>query len=334
MSRSVDAPPPALTLRPAPPHDANMHVAGRVPTSEPELATVRAALICATRAPSIRNSQPWMWRRSRGGLDLLADDSRWLAADDPSRTDLLLSCGAVLHHARIAFAALGWTATVIRMPDDGEPAHLATLRFRRATEAAITPELLALSTAMTRRFSDHAPYSSWEVPDGIVRVLRQAGVDQGAVVAVVDSGAAIRELVRAATVREPDRDPDRDTGRDTDRDADPTAAPCPQIEREPSSTDEDASIFLVVGAEHPDDESLLRAGEAASAILLEATVIGLATCLVSLGADTLGTRRLVRSTVSPDLVDPCLAVRIGWAHISRHPSRPTQRLPLSAVFHA
>lgn len=247
----------------------------------------------------------------------------------------MLSCGAVLHHARIAFAALGWSTTVSRIPDAGEPAHLASLHFAHAAQAAITPELLALSTAMTRRFSNHAPYSSWEVPDGIVRVLRQSGTDHGAVVVKVESGSAIRRLARASTIRAPIRKtaPDRAEGprpragsnNTTDVDRSPGAYGSANI-------DEDASIFLVVGAEHPDDESLLRAGEAASAILLEATVIGLSTCLISLSADILGTRTLLRSAVNPDVVDPCLVVRVGWAHVSQRPPRPTPRLPLSAVF--
>lgn len=297
MSRSVDVSSTASTARPTVPRTSHTHVAAAdlIPTmSEPDLSTIRAALICASRAPSIHNSQPWKWRRASGGLDLLSEDSRWDAAADPSRMDLLLSCGAVLHHARIAFAALGWSTTVDRMPGSGDPAHLASLHFRRAVPASVTPELLALSAAMSKRFSNRAPYSSWEVPDGIVGVLLKSGTAQGAIVVTVDGEAL-------------------GAGRSA----------------ESALADEDASVFLVIGTEHPDTESLLRAGEAASAILLEATVIGLSTCLISISAEVLGTDRRLRSAITPDVADPCVIVRAGWAHINQRPPQPTPRLPLT-----
>jgi hypothetical protein len=101
---------------------------------------------------------------------------------------------------------------------------------------------------------------------------------------------------------------------------------------EPSNLDEDASLFLVVGTEHPDTKSLLRAGEAVSAILLEATVVGLSTCLISISAEVLGPARLLRSAMDTGIADPCVVVRTGWAHINQRPPEPTPRLPLNAIF--
>jgi hypothetical protein len=301
----------------------------------PELSTMRAALICAARAPSIHNSQPWKWRRRNGGLDLLSDDSRWAPATDPSRMDLLLSCGAALHHARIAFAALGWSTAVDRMPGSGGPAHLASLHFARAAQTSITQDVLALSAAMTKRFSNHAPYSSWEVPEGIATDLIQSGTAQGAVVVKLENQAVIEELSKASTYPQPART----TGGDGTEAPTVRTRPCsaasvvrPPVSFEPSSLDEDASLFLAVGTEHPDTESLLRAGEAASAILLEATVVGLSTCLISISAEMLHPGRLLRSAMDSRISDPCVVVRTGWAHIDQRPPEPTPRLPLNAIF--
>jgi hypothetical protein len=247
----------------------------------------------------------------------------------------LLSCGAALHHARIAFAALGWSTAVERMPDSGEPAHLASLHFTRAAQGSISPELLALSAAMNKRFSNHAPYSSWEVPAGIVNVLVKAGTGQGAVVGRVDNEAAVEEFARSAIRAEPLPPAGRD-GVEALAAQSPSAT-APNADRvstafESSSLDEDASIFLAVGTMHADTESLLRAGEAASAILLEATVIGLSTCLISISAEMLSATRPLRSAAIPDVADPCVVVRIGWAHVSQRPPQPSPRLPLNAIF--
>src|SRR5439155_1054856 len=70
--------------------------------------TQLAALELAVRAPSIHNSQPWRFGVGPGRIELYADPTRHLAATDPDERDLLISCGAALHHLRIGLAALGW----------------------------------------------------------------------------------------------------------------------------------------------------------------------------------------------------------------------------------
>ena len=74
----------------------------------PDDGTIRTALALAGRAPSVHNTQPWLWHLGPGSVHLVADDGRRLAATDPDGRDLLVSCGAALHHLRTAFAGLGW----------------------------------------------------------------------------------------------------------------------------------------------------------------------------------------------------------------------------------
>ena len=97
--------------------------------STPDLDTVRSALELAVRAPSVHNTQPWAWRYTEHSLHLFADRDRALDATDPQGRDLVVSCGAVLHHARVAFAAMGWATTVHRLPNPALPDHLAALEF-------------------------------------------------------------------------------------------------------------------------------------------------------------------------------------------------------------
>ena len=77
----------------------------------PDPSTLRTVLESATRAPSVHNSQPWRWLVGPDRLRLLADPSRHLPHADPDRRNLLLSCGAALHHCTVALAAAGWQAT-------------------------------------------------------------------------------------------------------------------------------------------------------------------------------------------------------------------------------
>ena len=69
-----------------------------------EVALAQAART-AGLAPSIHNTQPWRWRVDGSTLDLRAERSRQLAITDPVGRMLAISCGAALHHVRVALAA-------------------------------------------------------------------------------------------------------------------------------------------------------------------------------------------------------------------------------------
>ena len=82
-------------------------------------------LTLACRAPSVHNTQPWRWRVHGDRLDLFADYRRQLVYADPARRDLLVSCGAALHHLQVVCAGLGWAARVHRLPDPSDERHVA-----------------------------------------------------------------------------------------------------------------------------------------------------------------------------------------------------------------
>ena len=71
----------------------------------------------------MHNTQPWLWRIGPGTVELHADWTRHLPATDPDRRDVLLSCGAALHHLQVALAARGTAAQVNRLPDPEDLAH-------------------------------------------------------------------------------------------------------------------------------------------------------------------------------------------------------------------
>jgi hypothetical protein len=92
-----------------------------------ESAALARAATAARHAPSILTSQPWRWRVDGRVLELRADRSRQITTRDPDARMLTLSCGAALHHARIALAAEGIRIQVDNHAQPTDPDLLATI---------------------------------------------------------------------------------------------------------------------------------------------------------------------------------------------------------------
>lgn len=126
-------------------------------------------------APSVRNSQPWKFEVRDDAVYLYADQDRALPQTDPVRRQLIISCGAALHHLHAAARHFGHSVHVETFPEgDGEllarirlggrsaPAEMDTILFyaihkspsavmpfknRRQVPQAILDELLVIGNA-------------------------------------------------------------------------------------------------------------------------------------------------------------------------------------------
>ncbi|GLZ27930.1 NAD(P)H nitroreductase [Lentzea sp. NBRC 105346] len=321
---------------------------------QPDEKTLRAALSLACRAPSVHNSQPWRWKLGERSVHLYADQTRSMLATDPYGADLIISCGAALHHLRVGLAALGWRAIVHRLPNPADPDHLAAVEFTRhePTQADI-----ALAAAIPRRRTDRRAYSSWAVPGELIKQLVTRAEDEGVLAREVGTAEARYHLVaaiaQAAAAQESDPEYRSEirawSGMHTGSVAGVPAANIPSGERtygdvqvrefsagELLQTDrrqlsEDAGSLFVLSTSSDDTLSRLRAGEATSAVLLEATSAGLATCPLSQPLEVLSTKDLVRDHVLGGTSCPQMVLRIGWAGFNADPLPPTPRRPLIDV---
>ena len=317
---------------------------------QPDETTVRAAVSLAGRAPSVHNSQPWRWEVGARSLHLYADRTRGLPATDPLGADLVISCGAALHHLRVGLAALGWRAKIHRLPNPAQSDHLAAIEFQ---PFELKESHVALAAAIPRRRSDRRAFSSWPAPDEILQQLvvsaRAEGVD-----AHVVTGKAHDELLiaigKAAGIQEADpayRAEIRQwSGVYPGASAGVPAANIPAglhqygdlrmrefapgslLQGSPSLLNADAGTLLVLSTSSDDDLSRLRAGEATSAVLLEATAAGLASCPLSQPLEVVETRELVRDEVLGSAACPQLVIRVGWAAFNTDPLPATPRRPV------
>jgi nitroreductase len=344
---------PGLMASPMGPQDSVRAPGGRVivagMTTFPDDATMCAALELAVRAPSVHNTQPWRFRVGTRGISLHADYTRQLPVTDADRRDLVISCGAALHHLRVALAALGWLPLTHRLPDPTSPDHLATVEPLPRTAHHAD---LALAVSIPRRRTDRRPYLPRAVPDSCLDELTRVAAREGATLRVIHPGAAahgrllsaiaeadlfqranpsyVYELAAWTGRRTTDGIPTNRTTVATAfpvRQFNPSRLHSPTIESEQDS----AGTLLVLGTTTDDPTSRLRAGEATSAVLLTATRMRLATCPLTQPLETPATRESIRTGVLDGQMVPQLVLRIGWPADEPDPIPATGRRPITDV---
>ncbi|MFN8073063.1 MAG: nitroreductase family protein [Mycobacterium sp.] len=317
--------------------------------SFPDPATIRTVLTMATQAPSVHNSQPWNWKVGPQSLSLYADPSRRLTHADPDRRNLLVSCGAALHHCVVALAASGWHAKVQRLPNPADADHLAVVTVVERPAGELD---FMLAAAIGRRRTDRRIYGSWPVPWGDIALMGARAARAGVMLRQVDAAPRLSTLIADSAARHA-ADPAYVTelrawsGRRGSVSGVPAgnipevvaAAPIPgRVFAEPelphpgdSPATEDNGVLVALGTEGDDDLARLRAGEATSLVLLSATAMGLATCPVTEPLEFGDIREAVRADVFGATGYPQMLVRVGWAPVHADPLPATPRRPLSEV---
>jgi nitroreductase len=316
-------------------------------TTFPDADTMRAAQASAVRAPSVHNSQPWRWHVGADRLDLFAEPDLHLRQADPDGRDLLLSCGATLHHAVVALAALGWLAHVQRFPDPSNANHLATLTLSPRPPTDVE---LALAAAIPHRRTDRRRYSGREVSAADIAVMEARAAKEGVSLRRVEPLAGLRAAVdRAMREHLHDdaylRELTTWSGRYGSVAGVPAANVPPADESAPTlgrvfaggsvshrqgpGDGVDNAVVLALGTRDDDAPARLRAGEATSAVLLTATSIGLASCPVTEPLEVAATRATLREEIFESQAHPQMLLRIGWApeDAATLPATPRRPLP-------
>ena len=309
---------------------------------------VRHVVQAAALAPSVHNTQPWVFVTRRGALELHADPQRRLEVLDPDGRQLHLSCGAALFHARIAARALGLSVEVHLLPDPDQPTHLATLVLSHGPRA--TDEDTRLAVAILRRHTHRAAFQARPVPDDLIQQLRRDAEAECALIHFVteeDQLIALEVLLaRADAHEEADpryRDELRSWVRDDSlhedgipaalvqsaagsslRQRDFTLSRTPDVSGTAPAADSPAVVVLASDDDTP--VSWLQAGQALSALLLRAADAGIQAQPLGQVTDVLGYRLALRNALGM-VATPQLVLRLGFATACT----PTPRRPVDEV---
>jgi hypothetical protein len=312
----------------------------------------REAACVACHAPSIANSQPWLWRISDDVLELRCDPSRQLPVADPHGQLMVISCGALLHHVTVVLAVLGTGAAIERVDDPTDPVLLA--RVRLTGPRAVTAEDMRMHHALRLRRTDRRPFrGTGPLPEPVIDLLRDAAAPFGVLAHVFDpqqvgflalaaqdaahihdkSGAYRDEMAAWTTHRNP-----------VGRDGVPPTVAVAQVPRtvpvrnfapesqpllEAGPGDDRYTTYLALATATDTRADWLRVGEAVSAVLLTATTLGIASSVLSEVVEVPGARALLHELVAPAGF-PQLTVRLGLN--ASGPELPTTpRRPCSEV---
>jgi hypothetical protein len=318
--------------------------------ASPRTAQVREIVELACRAPSVHNTQPWIWHATGTRLELHADRSRQLAHSDPEGRNLVLSCGAALHHAQVAAAALGWRVSVERCPDPAQPDLLATLEL---TPGRVMPAAQEQLDALRARVTDRRRFTSWPLPlERLERLANEASEWGARVLPLVDPEVRARAdhiMRRADALQRADAEfgaeAQRWIGAEGAEGIPDTSIPeynphrpampsrfldgdLPDPVGDPSEVVDGLAALSTI-----DDGPLdwLRCGETLSVLWLGAVRHGLSLLPLSQAVEVPETREELRKEVLGGLGSPQLLVRIGWQEITRAPIPPTPRRPVDDV---
>jgi hypothetical protein len=321
-------------------------------TAAAEAELIEQAVILACRAPSLHNSQPWQWVAEPGALQLFLNPNRVLAYDQSQR-EALIGCGAALHHVRVAMLAAGWGADIKRFPDQQDPNHLASLTFTSLHQ--VTDDDRRRADAILARRSDRLPFNPPTEWDGFGQVLSNA-IDAESVRVDVLSDELRPQLAEASQIASSSRFYDSafhiETGwwtsdfRITDgiphsslvslAEADRVDVgryfPVGRCGERRVEISEDRAKVVLLSSDGDTRADALASGEALSAVLLECTMAGLATCTLTHITEVRATREFLAALMGYDS-QPQVLIRVGVAPVLEALPPMTPRRPLAEVLY-
>jgi hypothetical protein len=299
----------------------------------------------AISAPSLHNSQPWLFRVDPPTVAVYADPTRRLPVVDPDGREHLISVGAAVLTLRVAVRRAGYEAGCELVPDPADPTLVALVTARRPVPVDETIESLA--AAIPHRHTNRRPFAQVAVPAGAVERLSAAARQEGAVLTVASAPArdAILGLARAADRRLRDRphyaeEIGRWTGQGVRHDGVPiwAAGPWDALEIMPvrdfagttplpgtAEPFEPHPTIMVLTTEHDTPSDWLRAGQALQRVLLTATWIGLAATPISQPVEVPEIRRKLHARPAQ------MVLRVGYGRVAGgSPRRPLSQVLLPA----
>lgn len=156
----------------------------RTQSTHPDLAAV---IDLARLAPSVHNTQPWLFHVAQDVLTLSRDGARRLPALDPEGRQQTISCGAALYLARLGLRLQGFDSVVEDVSSTDSTTVLA--RLRAVPGSPVTAEEAVLGHAARSRHTQRGVFERRPVAEEVVAEMADAVQEQGAWVQILANPA-------------------------------------------------------------------------------------------------------------------------------------------------
>jgi hypothetical protein len=300
-----------------------------------------AVIDLARLAPSVHNTQPWLFHAAGDVLTLSRDGARRLHVLDPDARQQIISCGAALYLARLGLRLQGFDSIVEAPPSTGNNSVLA--QVRAVPGSPVTAEESVLGSAARSRHTQRGVFEPRPVAEEVVAEMRDAAQEQGAWVRILadpaDQVTLAVLLARAEEAEIADPDYRAELAAWTDRppgahDGLPSQAiPAvgdrastlklrafsPDESQIPGHLDVDEGpaaaehvLAIIVGTAGDSVQDWLVAGEALIALLLRATIDGVQASPLGQVVDQPWSRRRLASELGC-IGQPQMVLRVGYA---------------------
>jgi hypothetical protein len=326
-----------------------------MPATTVDTEVIRDAVRLACRAPSLHNSQPWRWVVEGATVSLFADPGRVVRATDSSGREVLIACGAILDHFRVAMAAAGFATHVERFPNPNNRLHVASIDFTPMD--FVTDGHRQRANAILLRRTDRLPFAAPADWDSFEAELRDIGMSNDVRLDVVPDDLR-PQLAEASALTESLRLYDSSYHAELDWWTAPfeafegiphsalvSAAESDRVEigrvfpvthhrQRRLEVDEDRAKVLVLSTYDNTRDSVLRCGETLSAVLIDATMVGLATCTLTHITEVPASREILAGLIdqSSQGITPQVLIRVGLTPSIEDVPPPTPRRPIGEVF--
>lgn len=306
----------------------------------------------AVLAPSIYNTQPWVFKVTGSEVAMYIDRARSLPVGDPVGRSLVMSCGAALFNLKIAARHFGHEPVIRTFPDLDIADLLAFVRLGAQREA--TAEEHRLFAALKMRRTVRSAFRPVAVRPELLRRLQAAAEAEGARlhdVQEVNQQRALIEIIREARqIRNGDQRfiRERDLWTHSRREygaspgwtrgvllegivESPKAAGLRGLDRDQIQPYEEelkgsGPVFVVLSTSSDTLPAWLSAGHALSRVLLTAAYDGLNAAFLGYPVG-IGPLRERIGALTGGRGHPQMLLRIGYGV----PGRPTRRQPVTHV---
>lgn len=152
----------------------------------------------AVLAPSLHNSQPWLFKVSDQCLEIMLNQSIALSIVDPNNRELIISCGAALGNLEVAARYFGYDTKVQHAKNKDGANYLAKISLSKGASPSVLE--IALFNAITLRQTHRSLFNAEKASDDLLQNCAIAASARGVEFSYISDAKTKSEVAKLTIV--------------------------------------------------------------------------------------------------------------------------------------